>query len=170
MLTLKFSEQEIKEFMRKLFREAVFDNFETRGIEINTFTKFEISGVLDKSFEEAGNNPEEGNFTGEEGAFAETRSYYCSWGQIKPYVLNIIKGNKSPKGIKIIFSYKNANEFNENAKALFLNINFDVNHVMCTTGTSQVNFTLDRALDTLWNDYIIDMFNKINIPYENITV
>ncbi|MDR2940005.1 MAG: DUF5721 family protein [Clostridiales bacterium] len=147
MLAIKISETEIKQFMAILIKGDKFDSFETRGAEINSFTKVTFSCILDKDY-----------FTNEVGS-------YAAWGVIKPYVFNIIKGNKRPKSLKIVFAVKNPSLIHENAKALFLNVAFDNNIVLCTTAAAQINFTMDKSIDMLWESYIKEFFSQLQITY-----
>ncbi len=138
-----------KNFMNALMKEDIFDNFEVRNIEINTFTKFEISGILNKSY-----------FSLDE---QETiNRNFCLWKELKPIVFGLIKGSIKPKSIKIIFSYdtNKLEEFDNNASALFLNIVFEDNKIICTTGSSQKVFSLDRNVETKWDIYIGNFFNN----------
>jgi hypothetical protein len=134
--------------MNRLFKDELFDGFDVRDVEIVTFTRFEISGVHDKS-----------GLTEEE-ASRET-AYYLSWARLKPYAFNIIKGSRRPRLMKIIFSMspERAAEFNANASALFINMNFENNELVFTTGSSQKNFSLDKSLELAWDDYVSAFFS-----------
>ena len=149
MQAFKISDINIKFFMGKLLKENTFDNFEVRGIEVCSFTKFEINGILadDERNEDSKNN-------------------FCKWEILKPYIFQIIKGNAKPKSIKIIFSMPidQLTEIHSNASALFLNMLFVNDEVIFTIATSQKNFTLDKSVDNSWNDYIVKFLNKNEIP------
>ncbi len=149
MLIIKIMESEIKQFMSYLIKEDKFDSFETRGIEITMFTKINISCAVEKDFYEN----------------KEDLPDFCSWSLLKPYVFNIIKGNTRPKNMKIVFSFKDTKEIHDNAKALFLNILFDNNMILCTTATSQINFSLDKNVDFSWEDYIKGFFKNLGIAF-----
>lgn len=41
---------DVKDFMAKLLIQTVFDNFLLTEMEINTFTKFQIQGRINKSY------------------------------------------------------------------------------------------------------------------------
>lgn len=152
MIVINIQEAEIKDFMSKLIKEETFDTFEVRGVEINSFTKIEISGIQDKDF-----------LSDYEKEFEIKK--YCTWKKLRPYVFNIIKGNKRPRSIKIVFSLKSEklSALHENASALFLNMNFENNEILFITGVSQKNFSLDKSLDNLWDDFVIQFFKENNI-------
>ena len=149
MRAFKISDINIKIFMHKLLKEDTFDNFEIRGIEICSFTKFEISGVL--------NDNEQSD---------DIKVKFCRWENLKPYVFQIIKGNRKPSSIKIIFSLPSdeVDALHTNASALFLNMIFNGTEVVLTTATSQKTFSLDKVIDTFWSDHVAAFFDKNEIP------
>lgn len=153
MYTFYIISSEIKDFMNKLFKDDVFDFFEVRNVELETFVKYEIKGNLNNDFFEYNK---------------EYKRFFCNWKELKPYVFQLIKGNKKPKNMKFVFSFpqNEIDNLSENASALFLNLSFENNTVICTTGTSQKNFSLDRNLDIIWEKYIKDFFNKIQVAIE----
>ncbi|MCL2853599.1 MAG: DUF5721 family protein [Defluviitaleaceae bacterium] len=150
MLIFKITDPELNVFMGRLFKEGVFDIFEVRGLEVGAFTNFQISGALDRAFDEA----------------PETSPGYCSWERIKPFAVAFIKGKKRPKAIKITLAYpsEDAAQVHPNAAALFLNINYENNEAQLSTAVSQRNFSLDKSVDGAWDDYIDAFFAKNNIP------
>ncbi len=153
MLTVNIGDN--KSFMNKLLRESIFDDFEVRKIEVQTFTHFEISGIIDKNFYAV---EEQENI----------KRNFCIWSEIKPIVFNLIKGNKLPRFIKIIFSLDEEKmlQISENAAALFLNISFENNVIICTTGSSQKNFSLDKSVDIAWEEYICEFLKNNDILFQ----
>lgn len=148
MVVFEISNNKI--FMNMLLKENIFDNFEVRNIEIQSFVKFEISGLIDKSY-----------FLPSEQNFSEHK--YCLWKELKAIIFQLIKGNKAPKSIKIIFSYKELDEINENAAALFLNIIFENGKILCTNGCSEKIFSLDKKVENSWDIYIKNFFEENNL-------
>jgi len=142
-------DEEVKSFMNKLLRDYIFDNFEVRNIKIQTFVKYDINCNLSNDY--IRENKKE--------------RFFCNWEEIKPYIFQIIKGKKKPLRIKIIFSMpeKKALEIHNNAKALFLNLNFENDIITFTTGTSQINFSMNKEVDIAWEEYIKEFFKKHNI-------
>ncbi len=151
MFAFKIIEQEVKPFMNKLLREEAFDKFEVRGAEIWAVTKFSINGALNKEYIEVGGEP-------------LTRSF-CLWQEIKPYILFIIKNNKRPKFFKLTLSYPQGHveSVHENAQALFINITFENNEILCTTATSEKNFSLEKIVDVVWENRIRNFLKKNGI-------
>lgn len=143
---------EIKIFMNKLLKGNEFDSFEVRKIELETISKFSIEGKINKDY-----LPE------------DEKREFCTWQELKPYIFQIVKGNKKPKNMKIIFSLsKNIiDQLSDNVSAMFLNVNFEDNKIICTTGTSQKNFSLDNTVDIIWEEYINKFIKQAGIAVSN---
>ncbi len=152
MFVFKITESDVKAFMGILFKNTIFDFFEVRELEVATFSKFYINGILDKDYLDGSLSKE------------VTRNY-STWEELKPYVFNIIKGNKRPKVIKIVFSMpiEKLGEIHQNASALFLNIVFENEEIQFTTANSEKVFSMDRSVDGVWDDYIKKFFKDNNI-------
>ena len=92
-----------------------------------------------------------------------------AWEILKPTIFSIIKGNKVPKNLRIVFILDEIEtaKLHENAANFSLNMNFN-GEVFFTTGTSAKIFSLDKSIDHLWEDYITKFFkdNKISISEE----
>lgn len=139
-----------KNFMSLILKNSTFDSFEVRLINIQTFVSFEINCRLDKDYCE-----EESSLLHE----------FSLWSELKPYIFQIIKGTKPPKSFKIILSLdSNKKEaVFQNASALFFNILFDGKNIICSTGVSQKNFSLDKTLEYSWDNYISNFLSENNI-------
>lgn len=141
MFVFKILPPDVKPFMNKLLREEAFDAFEVRGVEIAALTRFQISGALDPDFAEGDVSPDR---------------RFCIWRELKAHVFDIVRGGKRPKHMKITLSLppEQAAMLHENASACFLNISFEGEEVLCTTGTSEKSFTMDKTLDATWDDSV----------------
>ena len=148
MISFNIPEQDTKEFMAKLFKEDLFDKFEIRSLSIDTFTNFSISGKI---------------------ASEEGEKKYCTWQEIRPYALAIIKGKIKPSAIKIVFSPSEEviSSIHTNAASLHLTLNFNGEKITFTTATSQKNFSLDKHLDEVWDEFILKYFKQNNIAVLN---
>jgi len=143
-----------KDFMSQLLKKEVFNSFQVRTLSITTFTTFDINGVLNKPYLDN---------------FNEERNY-CLWNELQPYALEIIKGNKSPKHIKIVFSAGNhlINIVSPKASALFININFDENRLIVTSGLSLKTFELDKSIEFIWDEWVNQFFHRNGINFLEI--
>lgn len=152
MLMLEVPETGVKDFMNKLLKEEIFDGFECRTAIINSFARFEITGVPAK---------------GKTDAETAEKPIYCLWRTIRPHVFNIIKGSERPKTMKIILAMGGSEmELNfPEASALFLNILFDEGKITLTTGTAEKKLSFQKDLDNSWGKYIQDMLQHNNITF-----
>lgn len=153
---ISFTISDIKKTMNLILKGTTFDGFEVRGLEIQTYSKFEISGILDKDFIDL---PEEEK---------KSSPNYVTWGKLKPIALEIIKGSRSPKGIKIIFSLPEdqIERYTAEASALFINFIFKDKIIMVSTGSAMKNFTLNRQYDQPWDEYVQNFFKSQEISID----
>ena len=63
-------------------KKDLFDHFEVRNVTLHTFYKLHLDGKRNKEF-----------YTDEE---KEDLSEYISWGEMRDYIFEVIKGKKSP--------------------------------------------------------------------------
>ncbi|MDR3238598.1 MAG: DUF5721 family protein [Clostridiales bacterium] len=147
MLTFEMTEETIKSVMHALLKGDTFDAFYVRGMEIRLFTQFEISGVLNQSC-----------YSEEE--WEKLGRVYCLWSELKRYAFDMLKGSQKPQLLKIIFSLPDeaARAIHENAAALFLNLAFTENKLCFIAAASPKNFSLDKSVDLLWEEYIRRFF------------
>ena len=90
---------------------------------------------------------------------------YCFWQEIRHYAFEIIKGQKLPKNIKIIFSlpeHKN-NMVCSIPATFFLNMIFEQNTVTCTTGCSLKPFSFDKTAEYAWDEWVLSFFHQLKI-------
>lgn len=149
---ISFTIDDTKEFMNLLLKQTAFDHFHIRQIDITTFANFQINGLKNKDY-----------FSLAEKELITEK--YCFWEEIRPFAFQIIKGQKLPKNIKIIFSMP------ENKKELvcpipatfFLNIIFEQNTLTCTTGCSLKTFSMDKTAHYAWDEWVLSFFHKLKI-------
>jgi len=137
--------------MRHLFTLSSFDDFEVRGIVINTLTRFEISGERIEKAEKIGEAEQ-----GEES--------HCTWRDLCPYVRNIIKGKEKPQSMEIKFALAEPEKLHKNAAALFIIMRYS-SQITCVTGSSQKNFELNKIIDSEWDSWVIAFFKQLGITF-----
>ncbi|MGL4797946.1 MAG: DUF5721 family protein [Cellulosilyticaceae bacterium] len=136
-----------KLFMNKLLKSELFDNFELREALIHTSFKTIVDGTRNKDFfssiEDLPTPPAE-------------LSTYITWREARPYIYQLILGDKSPSYFKIILSLsqKKAHDLSADIDTCFINLIFKEGTITCTTGVAYKNFTLDKTPDTLWDERI----------------
>lgn len=141
---LAFTINNTKTFMYQLLKDDTFDQFLFRQGDISSFAGFSLDGQR--------NDPEEGT------------EPYCFWREIKPIVFLAVKGKQLPKNMKLVFSLtKTQTEIYPNTKAVFLNLLFREGELLITTATSQLNFSLDKQGEQLWEDHVLQFFKREEI-------
>lgn len=164
MISLKILD--VKSFMGSLLIQKVFDNFLLSEAEITTFAHFSVEGRINQNF-----------YTDEEKEELKV-GRYVRWSEIKPYVFSLIKGNKLPLYIKIVMLLSEENSeklllqsgasfHKEEVKGLFLNIRYEKDNLIITTGTSVGTFTLDKTLEHYWDESVRKFLKKESIAAED---
>lgn len=153
----------VKNFMKELFIGETFDSLLLKEGSITTFIRSDFDGALNKEF-----------YSGDDEASEKYSAMeYCTWGMIKPYCYNLIKGKRIPTKMKFVFSldlqstqtfldenYININKTDINA--LSINIRFENNKVNVITGTSLKLFSLDKDLENKWDSHVTKLIASIN--------
>ncbi|MCL2376167.1 MAG: DUF5721 family protein [Defluviitaleaceae bacterium] len=138
---LALSILDIRDFMAKLLKDEVFDDFQLRNAVVNTFARFEIYGTNDDGC--------------------------AAWGLVRPHVFGAIKGDKPPKSIKIILGKDMGGVDMENPVSGFVNIHFEEGKAGITTGISKKGFSLDRFDDEKWDAQVMEFLDNNKITYKN---
>jgi len=164
MLNLKIEAVDVRLFMGALLMSDKFDFLEVRGIDLTTFTHFNISGqkivqAESEADSDDDDKPEE-----------KVKTTYCKWEEIRPFVHNFIKGGAKPSYMKLIFSLESgeAHKLHDNAAAMYLNITYNGEEVFFTSATAQRGFSLDKSLDHVWEDYLVEFFRANEISVREI--
>lgn len=163
MISLKISE--VKTFMAKLLTNTTFDQFLLREMELQTFTGFTVTGQQNDAF-----------FTKEElEERGETR--YVLWSEVKAIAFTMIKGNKTPLSLKIVFQLPagRCEELVdrlggrlriEEVGGLYLNVRFEKGELRIITGTAIKTFTLDKTLEQEWDAQVKSILKENGIIFE----
>lgn len=155
----------VKGFMSALLSQNVFDNFWFSEGEIETFGKFSISGYLNQDF-----------YSTDEWEALEGRRY-ASWAEIRPYIYQLIRGNKTPLSFKFVLLLSAENTARvlrrsgtgftpEQVGGLFLNIRFGQNEVHLITGLSLKVFSMDKSLEFAWDQDMKTFLKHHEIVFE----
>lgn len=148
MQSYKILKTDVKSFMPKLLVKDTFDLFEVRNVEIVSFAEFSINSILTKKEDEE----------------------VLTWEKIRPIVYNIIKGAVLPKQIKVVFCLKKDELINisDNLSSCFLNLLYENEEVMFTTGTSQKTFSLEKKEDIIFDEFVEKYFKDNEIMAINV--
>ena len=162
MLALRILD--LKDFTGKLFIGDVFNHFYFVEASFTTFLTQNLDGQLQKEFYDNDSRPDR---------------MFCFWKEVKPQCYSIIKGKHTPLRFKIVFQLSRENVEKllsqsglsytpDDIFGLYLNCQFDGEHLICTTGTSLRTFTLDKSLDRVWDDMIKRFFRQKGFPFEEM--
>jgi hypothetical protein len=135
---LSLSIVDIKGFMAELLKGGAFDGFGLHSLVIHSFACFEI------------HRPS-----------GETE---LKWSAVRPFAFDIVKSGSKPKSLKVVFMMPGEIiDFSETN--LFLNVNFEADKVVVTTGLAQKNFSVDKTPHRRWNEHVLQFFNEKNIAF-----
>lgn len=136
---LAFTIPDTRQFMSLLLKGTAFDDFCFRQGEISAFTHITIDGRRNKAY------------------YDETQTEdWCSWAEIKPLVFQAVKGKKTPKSMKLILSRPNAEITGYlNISAVFWNLLFRENTLLCTLSVTSDIFSLDRSGQQQWENWVL---------------
>ena len=167
MVGLKITD--VKQFMAKLLAGDTFDHFLLSEAVIQTHHTFQIDGRIHQEF-----------YSSEELEQMELNGRTLSyWKELKKYCFEIIRGKSTPLGFKFIFllSAANVEKFllqselqisPQEINGLILTVKFERGSLICTTGTSQKNFTLDKSLDQAWDSMIKKFLTQYEFSFDQL--
>ncbi|MCL2664959.1 MAG: DUF5721 family protein [Defluviitaleaceae bacterium] len=146
MQVFNVADAAVREFMQRLLRENIFDAFDVRGVDLVSFTGFEIDGIDRRETE---------------------RRKFCRWSELRPHIHEIVKSGPKPKTLKIIFSLaeETAAAFHPNAAALFINLLYENGAVALTAAAGQKNFSLDKSMEQQWDMYAENFLTENKIDF-----
>lgn len=156
---------DVKDFMAKLLIQTVFDNFLLTEMEINTFTKFQIQGRINKSY-----------FSSDEIELLQDRSL-VKWNEVRGIAFQIMKGNKTPSSFHIVLqlSPENVEKLTSSTgvplkavdiTGLYMHLKYENNQLTMITGTGVKIFTMDKTLDKEWDDMAKKFLKHHGIVFE----
>lgn len=138
--------EDVKTFMSDLLVGNDFDDYMVTEVSISTYNTFNIDGHINK------------NFYSEEEYNDLPNKEASVWKDLKPLCFELIKGKKTPSKFKIIFM-KTPLE-NEAVDALFLNVKYETGALTCITGASMKTFSMDKTVESVWDDEVEGMLKK----------
>ena len=158
---------EIKSFMTQLFLKETFDFFLLHELEIQMASQFKINGHLNKKWYDSSELEAMGN------------REYAQWKEFRGFAFQIIKGNKSPQFMKIVFSLpeeqvkkvleRSGSSFlPEQVEGLFLNLRYENGQLHLVTGSSVRVFSMDKTLEQEWDKEVAEFLKKCSIPCEEV--
>ncbi|PKM49049.1 MAG: hypothetical protein CVV02_17735 [Firmicutes bacterium HGW-Firmicutes-7] len=154
--------EDVKNFMNKLFKDVTFDEFEVVSVDLQQGISYTIDGALQLQF-----------YDSLEKELLNDQKY-IKWSELKGTVFSIIKGNKTPSTMKIVFVVSQKSKLNlvnksssvyqpEDVNGFYLNIIFDASGLKIVTGINYKLFSLDKSIENYYDDSILRFFSKNDI-------
>ena len=141
--------QDLKGFTSHLFVKNTFDDFQICEADFVTFASFHING-----------RNQAGYFDTAEQEVMDS-SPFCSWGEIRPFGLSLIRGKRLPLQFRIVLRLHDRHplclsdpELQSEAAGqdLFLNIQYRDKKLLCTAGASMSTFTPGIRPGEKWDE------------------
>lgn len=158
-----------KNIMNTLLVSEPFDSFQVEEVSITTFNTFHIDGHMVKDF-----------YTSEEiDSMEQGLPNFSPWKDIRPICFQLIKGKKTPVSFRVVLhasptlvksiaSQPDCEVSADLIRSLVLNIRYDNGHVTCVTGTSFTTFLMDKTVDAVWDKYIRQFFDHLQLDFEEV--
>lgn len=158
---LSLTIQDVKTFMNHLLTKESFDRFYMVESAIKMGISYHIDGHLNRDFFDTDTQH-------------TLQRQYSYWKEVRPKVFSLIKGSRLPLGCKIIlavpdsvlphFLQESGSSFRpEEIEGLYINILYDPNHLVITTGVSYRIFSLDKSLEHSFDDYVLSYIKSLGI-------
>ncbi|MDO5402336.1 MAG: DUF5721 family protein [Eubacteriales bacterium] len=164
---ISLSIKDVKLFMSHLLIKDTFDSFFLSEADISTANNFTINGNINRDF-----------FSNEEFEALENKKYSL-WKMLRPFCFSLIKGNRVPSSMKIIFllsdsqcngilSAIDTSLTADDINGLFMNIRYQNGQLSIITGSSIKIFTLDKSIDKAFDQYVCHFLSAAGIAFEEI--
>lgn len=162
MVALKIEEQ--KAFTAGLFLGDIFDKFLVREAEIVTYNRFFIDGKVRPGYYSEEELEENG--IGE----------YSSWKALKPVCYSLIRGKRLPESFRIVFQMPPSARDRfvtrkipgidpEQVGGFYINVQYENHGMLCVTGTSMKQFTMDKTLENEWDENVKKFLKKNGVVF-----
>ena len=142
----------MKKFMNHLLVADTFDPFLLEEATVSTALTVTVDGHINKDFYPA-----------------DERGEDCipwdlqSWSKIKGLCFDLIKGKHTPLYFKFVLHMQP-----DVIRALVLNIRYDGEKTVLTTGCAYQTFTMDKSADTAWDKALKKYLDLKGISYEEL--
>lgn len=167
MIALKLPE--VRVFMNKLLCTEIFDNFLLQEATIQGSINYHIEGTLHKDFYSE-NELELEHLSG---------LSFIPYGKVRTQCFDLIKGKRTPSFFKFVLLLSPTNLektlqqsvpslTTADVTAAFINLKFQNNSLLLTTGISYCTFTIDKSLDREWDALIKKFLKNHQIVFEEL--
>ncbi|MCI7098775.1 MAG: DUF5721 family protein [Lachnospiraceae bacterium] len=144
---------ELKTATSCIFTKETFDYFLVKEITISTSNTFHVDGRLHPDY-----------YTDEEKELLRD-PVYSDWKSLRPFCYQLIRGKKLPRSFRLVFqlSESNVERFVDqyhipcqvsDIGGLYLHFRYENQILSAVSGTSLNFFTLDKTIDTAWDEMV----------------
>ncbi len=153
----------MKNFMSHLLSGETFDIFLLEEATISTANTYTIDGHMNVDF-----------FPAEERDSKHIPYDFRPWSELKGLCFDLIKGKNTPLFFKFVLQLKPEHlprilgQEPSQVKALVLNIRYDGNKALLTTGTSYHTFVMSKEADLAWDNALCKYLSEKGIGYEKL--
>lgn len=144
---------ELKTATSCIFTKETFDYFLVKEITISTSNTFHVDGRLHPDY-----------YTDEEKELLRD-PVYSDWKSLRPFCYQLIRGKKLPRSFRLVFqlSESNVERFLDqyhipcqvsDIGGLYLHFRYENQILSAVSGTSLNFFTLDKTIDTAWDEMV----------------
>lgn len=167
MIALKLPE--VRVFMNKLLCTDTFDNFLLQEASICGSISYHIEGALHREF-----------FSEEELEQEQlTDLSFLPYGKVRTQCFDLIKGKHTPSFFKFVLLLSPSNLektlqqtgsalTQQDVSAAFINLKFQNNALVLTTGISYRTFSIDKSLDREWDTLVKKFLKNHEIIFEEL--
>ena len=166
MLALKLTDK--KDFMNRLLRTPLFDNFLLQEGTVNAKAAFTVDGTINRDF-----------YTKEDLEELGLEGYrFLPFSMLRGNFFDLIKGKKTPAAFKFVFLLSPENLAKTLAcisgyttgdvTGVFLNIRYQNGLLSLTTGVSCRIFSTDKTLENEWDRMVKQFLKQHEISFEEL--
>lgn len=160
---------EVRVFMNKLLCTEIFDNFLLQEASIQGNISYHIEGALHRDFYTE-DELEQEHLSG---------LSFIPYGKVRTQCFDLIKGKRTPAFFKFVLllspvnlektlQQSGSNLTLQDVTAAFINLKFQNNQLLLTTGISYRTFTIDKSLDHEWDTLIKKFLKNHDIIFEEL--
>ena len=160
---------EVRIFMNKLLCSEIFDNFLLKEASIHGGISYHIDGAIHTDFYSA-DELEAEQLTG---------LAFLPYGKVRTQCFDLIKGKRTPSYFKFVLLLSPDNLARtleqtgstftvQDISAAFINLKFQNNQLILTTGISYRIFTTDKSFDYEWDNLIKRFLKSHTITFEEL--
>lgn len=155
-----------KQFMQKFLMTEAFADFLLAEARIDTFVRFNIDGYVRKEF-----------YTKEDRELQKFHEY-AAWESIRPQVVQLVKGKRTPLFMKLTLVYTpekaqesfakeaTASEAGDLIKYLLCTVKYENGMITLTGGVSYQGFTMDKNPEKCWDRALCLFIEQMGLEYE----